>query len=141
MGWVLESRVKLGGQPQSRDCVNGTAALMLRRMMSVETFLCGELVAACVLAMWVVVRYPKLGPKTLRACVLAFAGGLVLVQLLPFGMNLAIRLPHGAYAALFGCALPCFFGLFLAAGWTMRLLAGAFGGSNGGGGIPAAARG
>lgn len=121
--------------------MNGAAATKLRRMMSVDTFLSAELVASAVLAMWVVVRYPKLGPKTLRTCVLALASGFALVQLLPLGIDLTVRLPHGAYAALFGCALPCFFSVFLTAGWTMRLLAGAFGGSNGGGGLPAAARG
>jgi hypothetical protein len=110
--------------------------------MSVDAFLCGELIAAAVLAMWVVVRFPKLGPKTMRSALVAIAVGLGLIQLLPLGVSLTVRLPHGAYAALFGCALPCFFGVFLAAGWTMRLLAGAFGGSGGGGGhrVPARAR-
>ncbi|HWJ32913.1 MAG TPA: hypothetical protein VNR59_11280 [Gaiellaceae bacterium] len=112
-------------------------------MISATTFLVTELVAAAVLAMWVVVRFPKLGPKTLRSAVIVLAGGFALMQLLPFGLDLTVRLPHGAYAALFGCALPCFFGVFLAAGWTMRLLADAFGGSNGGGGhrVPASAHG
>jgi hypothetical protein len=111
--------------------------------MSVDAFLCGELIAAAVLAMWVIVRFPKVGPKTLRSAVIVLAGGFLLVQFLPLGIDLTVRLPHGAYAAVFGCALPCFFGLFLSAGWTLRLLAEALGGSNGGGGHrePATARG
>lgn len=112
-------------------------------MISVPVFLSGELVAAAVLALWVVVRFPKVGPKTLRSAVVALACGFALMQLLPYGIDLTVRLPHGAYAALFGCALPCFFGVFLSAGWMMRLLADAFGGSGGGGGhrVPAPARG
>jgi len=111
--------------------------------MSVDAFLCGELIAAAVLAMWVIVRFPKAGPKTLRSAVIVLAGGFLLVQFLPVGVDLTLRLPHGAYAALFGCALPCFFALFLSAGWTLRLLAEALGGSNRGGGHrePATARG
>src|SRR4051812_32520213 len=100
-------------------------------MISVTSFLCGELVAAAVLALWVVARFPRLGPKSLQAAVGALLVGLALVQFLPFGVDLMLQLPHGAYAALFGCALPCFFGAFLAAAWMMRLLAGGFGGSNG----------
>jgi hypothetical protein len=115
---------------------------MIGTMISVDSFLWGELVAAAVLALWVIVRFPKLGPKTLRTAAVALASAFVLMQLLPFGLELTVRLPHGAYAALFGCALPCFFGVFLAAGWTLRVLANAFGGSNGGGGthVPASSR-
>jgi len=112
-------------------------------VISVPTFLCGELVASAVLALWVVARFPKLDPKTLRPAIGFCAVGFALLNVLPTGVELATRLPHGVYAALFGCALPCFFGTFLAAGWLMRVLAARFGGSNGGGGIhvPAAARG
>jgi cobalamin synthase len=112
-------------------------------MISVTSFLCGELVAAAVLALWVVARYPKLGPKSLRSAVAVLAVGLGLVQFLPFGIDLVLRLPNGGYAAIFGCALPAFFGAFLAAAWMLRLLAGRFGGSNGDRGhrVPAPARG
>jgi len=103
-------------------------------VISVPAFLSGELVAAAVLALWVISRWPKLGPRSLRSAVAGLAVGFAILQFLPFGVDLTIRLPHGAYAALFGCALPSFFGVFLAAGWMMRLLAGAFGGSGGGGG-------
>jgi hypothetical protein len=111
-------------------------------MISVPTFLCSELIASFALALWVVVRFPKLGPKSLRAAVAPLAVGLALVQFLPFGVDLTMRLPYGAYAAIFGCALPSFFSAFLAVGWMMRLLSAAFGGSGGDGGhrVPAPAR-
>jgi hypothetical protein len=112
-------------------------------VISVPTFLCGELVSSAVLALWVAACFPKLGPKTLGPAIGVFAFGFALVNALPVAIDLAARLPYGAYAALFGCALPCFFGAFLGAAWLLRVLAGAVGGSNGGGGIrvPAAAGG
>jgi hypothetical protein len=110
--------------------------------MSVDAFLCAEFTAAAVLAMWVVMRFPKLGPKSIRSALLIVGAALALMRFLPAVISVTVRLPHGAYVALFGCALPCLVGVFLAAGWTMRLLAGAFGGSGGGGGhrVPARAR-
>jgi hypothetical protein len=112
-------------------------------MISVTAFLYGELVAAAVLALWVTARFPKVGPKSLRSAVVFLGLGLGLMQFLPSGVDLMLRLPHGPYAALFGCALPCLFGAFLAAAWMMRLLAGGFGGSSGDRGhhVPAPARG
>jgi uncharacterized membrane protein YeiH len=111
--------------------------------MPINAFLCAELVAAAALALWVIARFPKAGPKSLRAAVLVVACGIGLVELAPVGVDLAVRLPHGAYAALFGVALPCLFGGFLAVGWSMRLLADALGGSGGGGGhrVPSRGRG
>jgi hypothetical protein len=51
-----------------------------------------------------------------------------------------VRLPHGAYAALFGCALPEFVFAFLVAAWLIRSLVSALGRSGGGPGhqVPAA---
>jgi hypothetical protein len=112
-------------------------------MISVTAFLYGELLAAAVLALWVTARFPNLGPKSLRSAIAFLAVGLGLVQFLPSGVDLMLRLTHGAFAALFGCALPCLFGAFLSAAWMMRLLASGFGGSNGDRGhrVPAPARG
>jgi energy-coupling factor transporter transmembrane protein EcfT len=112
-------------------------------MISVSAFLTAELVAAALLALWVVVRFPKLGPKSLRSALGGLVACMAVLKIVPFGVNLMVRLPHGTYAALFGCALPCFFAAFLVGGWTMRLLVGRFGGSGGGGGhrVPARARG
>jgi hypothetical protein len=111
-------------------------------MISVSVFLSTMLVAAAVLALWVVARFPKLGPKSFRSAIAVLAIGLALVQFVPVGVGLMVLLPYGAYAALFGCALPSFFGAFLSAAWLMRLLAGGFGGSGGGGGhrVPAHVR-
>jgi hypothetical protein len=108
-------------------------------MISTTAFLRVELVSAALLALWVVVRYPHLGPKSLRPAMALSAVVLAGLRLASFGAGLMMRLPDGAYATLFGCALPGFFATFLAAAWLMRVLAGALGGQGRGPGhrIPA----
>jgi hypothetical protein len=111
-------------------------------VISVSAFMCAELVAAAVLALWVVARYPRLGPKSVRSALAVLGAAFVVMQLSSFGVTPLLGLPHGAYLTLFGCVLPSFFAGFLAAAWLMRVLAGALGGSGGGGGhrVPAPAR-
>lgn len=110
-------------------------------MLSVSAFLRVDLVAAAVLALWVVARYPRFGPKTLRSAMGLVIVAIGLMRLASVGVALIIHLPYGFYAALFGCALPSFFAAFLAAAWLMRVLAGQLGGSGGGGHrVPARAR-
>jgi hypothetical protein len=104
-------------------------------MISVTTFLSCELLGAALLALWVVARFPASGPRTIRACAVAAAVALAGLRAVPFGVPAALALPHGGYAVLLGLVLPSFFAMFLAAAWLMRALAGAFGGS-GGGGLP-----
>jgi hypothetical protein len=111
-------------------------------MISMSVFLCAELVASAVLALWVVARYPRLGPKSLRSALAVVGAAFLGLQLSSFGIAPLLGLPHGAYLTLFGCVLPTFFASFLAAAWLMRVLAGALGGSGGGGGhrVPAPSR-
>jgi hypothetical protein len=106
-------------------------------------FMAVELVAAAVLALWVVARYPRFGPKSVRSALAVVGGAFLLMQLSSYGVTPLLGLPHGAYLTLFACVLPSFFAGFLAAAWLMRVLAGALGGSGGGGGghrVPAPAR-
>lgn len=111
-------------------------------MISVSIFMCAELVGAAVLALWVVARYPRLGPKSLRSAIVLVIAAFTLMRLVTLGQSSLVELPHGAYVLLFGSVLPSFFLAFLATGWLMRLLAAAFGGSGGGGGhrVPAHSR-
>lgn len=110
-------------------------------MISVGAFLLLQLTAAGLLALWVAVRFPGLGPATLRAALAATAVALLGVKLLPFAVGPLTRLPGGAYVALFGGVLPCFVAVFLTLAWLMRLAAGSLGGSGGGGHrVPLSAR-
>ena len=111
-------------------------------MISVVAFLRVELVVAAVLALWVVTRFPRFGPKSLRSATAAAVVAYAVMQIASLGIGLMMRLPHGTYVALFGCALPSFFAAFMASAWLMRVLVGALGGSGGGPGhrVPARAR-
>jgi hypothetical protein len=106
-------------------------------------FMSVELVAAAALALWVVARYPRRGPKSVRAALAVLGAAVVVMHHSSYGVTPLLGLPHGAYLTLFGCVLPSFFAGFLAAAWLMRVLAGALGGSGGGGGghrVPAPTR-
>jgi len=104
-------------------------------MISVQGFLCAELVASAVLALWLVSRFPKVGPSSIRTASALCLGSVALFQPLPFVVRLLAGLPYGAYVALFGCVLPELLFGFVVAAWLMRSCARAFGGSGGGPGI------
>ena len=110
-------------------------------MISMSMFMSTELVAGAILALWVVTRYPNFGPKSLRSAVSVVGAVFLVLRLSTWGATALLGLPHGVYLTLFGCVLPNFFGGFLAAAWLLRILAGALGGSGGGGHrVPAPAR-
>jgi hypothetical protein len=101
--------------------------------ISIPQFLSVEIVAAAMLALWIVVRFPRRGPKTIRGAGMLVGLALVVLQVAPIGFRLSAHLPLGTYAGLFGCVLPSFFAAFLSGAWLMRVLASALGGSGGGG--------
>jgi hypothetical protein len=105
-------------------------------VISVQAFLCFQLVASALLAVWVVERLPRVGPRSLRSAFAFCIGALVLVRLLPSTAGIVRDLPHGAYAVLFSCAVAFFFA-FLGAIWLIRSLAAGLGSSGGGPGHPA----
>ncbi|HEY6960822.1 MAG TPA: hypothetical protein VI408_02915 [Gaiellaceae bacterium] len=109
-------------------------------MISAASFLAIELAAAGVLALWVVARFPRLGPRSLRPALFLVLVSLALFKVAAAAAPLVVSLPHGAWLLLFGCALPSFFGGFLAVGWLFRVCAGMLGGSGGGPGEPITAR-
>ena len=81
------------------------------------------------------------GPKSLRSAVGVVGAVFLVLRFSTWGATALLGLPHGVYVTLFGCVLPNFFAGFLAAAWLLRILAGALGGSGGGGHrVPAPAR-
>jgi hypothetical protein len=87
--------------------------------MSMGTLVWVCLVAAAVLAGWVIVRFPSKRPKSVSsAIVLLLAGQLapnVGLLLLPVTLRLS-RGPQFAFAAV---VLPAFFVLWLTSGWLL----------------------
>jgi hypothetical protein len=102
-------------------------------VVTLSTFLRVELVAAATVALWVAVRFPSFGPKSLRSAVLFVGAACAALQLLALIVAPVARVPHGVYLALFGCIFPIFFGAFLTAAWMLRLFAASLGGAGGGG--------
>ena len=106
-------------------------------------FLRAELVAAALVALWVVARFPAFGPKSMRPAALFAGFSLVLLQTMSLVVAFVAHGPHGVYVVLFGCVFPVFFVAFLAAAWLIRVFATLLRGSGGGGGghrVPVSAR-
>jgi hypothetical protein len=93
--------------------------------VSLGAFIIVLTVAAAVLALWAVVRFPRMGPETLAGALVqvavAFVAGSLLV---PVGMRSALtwHTTAGPLAAVFVFALPGLLYLFLASIWAMRVL-------------------
>jgi hypothetical protein len=93
--------------------------------MSVSGFVIALTVAAALLALWAIVRFPRIGPETLTGALvqvgIAFLAGALLV---PTGMSSALAMgsPEGPLMAVFLFALPALLYLFLATLWAMRVL-------------------
>jgi len=93
--------------------------------VSLGAFIIVLTLGAAALAVWTVVRFPKLGPSTLVGALiqvgLALGAGAFLV---PPGMRSALALdpPTGPLVAIFVFVLPSLAYLFLASLWASRVL-------------------
>jgi hypothetical protein len=80
-------------------------------------------VGAALLALWTLVRYPRLGPKRLGTALVAAVAAVVLEQPL-LGILEAVRRATGAGVALLVVGLPLLTLLFWASGCVIRAAAG-----------------
>ena len=93
--------------------------------MNLGVFIILLTLGAAALALWTVVRFPKLGPETLFGALiqvaLAMAAGAFVV---PVGMRSALAYdpPTGPMLAIFAVVLPGLAYLFLTTLWAMRVL-------------------
>jgi hypothetical protein len=101
--------------------------------VTVSEFLYVELIAAVVLAAWLLVRYPHFGPRSIGWALLACLGGLAAPKIGLTVLPLVLRLPLGPQLALFAVVLPVFTVMFLTVGWLMRAFGSALGGGPRGG--------
>jgi hypothetical protein len=101
-------------------------------MIPLSVYLYLEMIVAAVLALWVVTRWPQLGPKSIVAAMGAVLVAVFLGNFVSPAVAAVVKLPYGIYAALLGCILPAFFSLFLAGAWLVRSVLGAIGGGSGG---------
>jgi hypothetical protein len=101
-------------------------------VISLTAYLYLEAVSAAVLALWVIARWPRLGPKSIVTAVTLVLVALMVGNIAPAGIAAVITLPGGVYAALFGFVLPVLLLIFLASGWLIRSLLDATRGGSGG---------
>ena len=88
-------------------------------MTTFVVVLCG---GSALLALWLVVRFPKLGPDDLTKALLHVGISMVVLQLLVPAIHLVrgTGLPGAQLAAAFGVVLPGLTYVFVAAAWLIR---------------------
>jgi hypothetical protein len=97
--------------------------------VAVGTFVWVDLAAAILLALWVIVRHPELGPRSFRWAAALFVLGQVVAQLGSPLVAPVVQLPHGTQLVLLLVVFPVLFGVVLSSMWLVRALAGANGGA------------
>ena len=81
-------------------------------------------IGAAAIALWLVVRFPSVGPRTVTMAVVAGVVAAVGLQLsLVLIDPVAARAPYGVAAALMLVVLPALTGMFWALALMLRLLA------------------
>lgn len=100
--------------------------------MTVGSFLWIELFAAAALALWVALRYPSLGPKSIGSALLAFLAGQCAPSIGLWLLPLIVQLPDGSHLVLLIVVLPALFVMLLTTVWLLRVCATAYGGPRGG---------
>ena len=99
--------------------------------MSANAFIACMLIGAVLLAAWLLIKFERIGPRTLTGAAIGWAGAAVLILGLPAFIEgvLALGLPEPRLVVVFGLALPTFTYFFLAGGWFMRTLMALAGGA------------
>lgn len=89
-----------------------------------QLFLALMYVAAVALATWTIVRFKRLGPRSLTGGVFALLSAFALIIALPPVMDgvIATGIPQPRLVLAIGLALPAFTYFFLAGAWFMRSL-------------------
>lgn len=92
--------------------------------MSVTLVLAVYAVGAAAIALWLVVRFPSIGPRTVTMAVVAGVAAAVVLQLsLALIEPVAQHAPYGVATALLLVILPALTGMFWALALMLRLLA------------------
>jgi hypothetical protein len=89
-----------------------------------QLFLALMYVSALALAVWMIIRFKRLGPRSLTGGVFALLTAFALIIALPPVMDgvIATGIPQPRLVLVFVLALPAFTYFFLAGGWFMRSL-------------------
>jgi len=100
--------------------------------MSIQGFVMAEAVGAALLALWLVVRYPGVGPTSFRGGAIQIAASVLAGwTLAPITtMVVGSGVPAAAFLAAFLVVLPGLIYIFLAWAWMVKVLQGALGQSH-----------
>ena len=91
-------------------------------MVSTAAFAYTLVAGAALLALWILARYSRLGPRTVGWAIVHVVVSGVLLYLIsaPFAVVEAIGVPAALWVQMFGIALPLFVYAFLSGGWVTR---------------------
>ena len=91
--------------------------------MSLQLFGYALVVAAAVLAIWIMARFTGFGPRSLVWAGVHLILAIVLLRLVPVELRAveAIPVPGQVYVEIFAVALPLLVYGFLAGGWMTRV--------------------
>jgi hypothetical protein len=91
-------------------------------LMSMTTFVLFLCSGAALLALWLAMRFPDLGPDDVTKALLHVALSVVVLQLLVPAIHVvgATGLPGAQFVVSFGIVLPGLTYVFLAAAWLIR---------------------
>jgi hypothetical protein len=89
--------------------------------MSAQTFMLFLAVASALLALWIVVRFPRLNPESGRAVTVGLVAAALVFVAVPPAIGF-VGVPLGGLAAIFLVALPGCTYLFVAVAWLMLYL-------------------
>jgi hypothetical protein len=94
--------------------------------MSMTTFVLFLCTGSALIALWLVARFPDLGPGDITKALLHVAISAVVLQLLVPAIHLvgSTGLPGAQFVVSFGIVLPGLTYVFVAAGWLIRASAG-----------------
>jgi hypothetical protein len=106
--------------------------------MSIQGFVMAEAVGAALLALWLVVRYPGVGPTTFRGGAIQIGASVQMGVSVLAGWALApvttmvvgSGVPLAVFLAAFLVVLPGLIYIFLAWAWMVKVLQGAMGQSH-----------
>jgi hypothetical protein len=94
--------------------------------VSIATFVLVLCAGSALLALWLVVRFPELGPSDMTWALLHVALSIVAAQLMVRSIGVVGRsgVPAARFVAAFGVVLPALTYMFVAAAWLIRAAAG-----------------
>jgi hypothetical protein len=100
--------------------------------MSIQAFVLVEATGAALLALWLVLRYPKSGPTSFRGASVQIGAAVLLGWVLAPITTLVVGsgIPAPGFLAALLVVLPGFVYIFLACAWMMKVLQGALGQSH-----------